>query len=48
MTTAVTEYRVYGLPIESKSYGMNDNGTLTIKGSPVVPSGIQLLERIQR
>jgi len=32
MTTAVTEYRVYGLPIESKSYGMNDNGTLTIKG----------------
>ena len=32
MTTAVKEYRVYGLPIESKSYGMNDNGTLTIKG----------------
>ena len=32
MTTAVKEYRVYGLPIEAKSYGMNDNGTLTIKG----------------
>ena len=32
MTTATLEYRVYGLPIESKSYGMNDNGTLTIIG----------------
>ncbi len=26
------EYRVYGLPIESKSYDMNDDGTLTIIG----------------
>lgn len=32
MTTAVTEYRVYGLPIESKSYDMEDDGTLTIIG----------------
>ena len=32
MTTAVTEYRVYGLPIESKSYDMEDDGTLTIVG----------------
>lgn len=32
MTTTVTEYRVYGLPIESKSYDMNDDGTLTIIG----------------
>lgn len=32
MTTATLEYRVYGLPIESKSYGMNDDGTLTIVG----------------
>lgn len=32
MTTAVTEYRVYGLPIESKSYDMNNDGTLTIIG----------------
>lgn len=26
------EYRVYGLPIESKSYDLNDDGTLTIIG----------------
>ena len=32
MTTTATEYRVYGLPIESKSYDMNDDGTLTIIG----------------
>ncbi|WP_296882132.1 hypothetical protein [uncultured Methanobrevibacter sp.] len=32
MTTAVKEYRVYGLPIEAKSYDMNDDGTLTIVG----------------
>lgn len=32
MTTATLEYRVYGLPIESKSYDMNDDGTLTIIG----------------
>lgn len=32
MTTEALEYRVYGLPIESKSYDMNDDGTLTIIG----------------
>lgn len=32
MTTATLEYRVYGLPIESKSYDMNEDGTLTIIG----------------
>jgi len=32
MTTEALEYRVYGLPIESKSYDMNDDGTLTITG----------------
>ena len=32
MTTATLEYRVYGLPIESKSYDLNDDGTLTIIG----------------
>ena len=31
MTEAI-EYRVYGLPIESKSYDLNDDGTLTITG----------------
>ena len=31
MTEAI-EYRVYGLPIESKSYDLNDDGTLTIIG----------------
>ena len=30
--TEVMEYRVYGLPIESKSYDLNDDGTLTIIG----------------
>ncbi|MBQ2636216.1 MAG: hypothetical protein IJG09_05920 [Methanobrevibacter sp.] len=32
MTTEALEYRVYGLPIESKSYDMNEDGTLTIIG----------------
>ena len=32
MTTATLEYRVYGLPIESKSVDTNDDGTLTIVG----------------
>ena len=32
MTTEALEYRVYGLPIEAKSYDMNDDGTLTIVG----------------
>ena len=32
MTTEALEYRVYGLPIESKSYDLNDDGTLTIIG----------------
>jgi len=32
MTTATLEYRVYGLPIESKSYNANEDGTLTIIG----------------
>lgn len=32
MTTEALEYRVYGLPIEAKSYDMNDDGTLTIIG----------------
>ena len=32
MTTATLEYRVYGVPIEAKAYGMNEDGTLTIKG----------------
>jgi len=30
--TEAMEYRVYGLPIESKSYDLNDDGTLTIIG----------------
>ena len=32
MTTEALEYRVYGLPIESKSYDLNDDGTLTLIG----------------
>ena len=32
MTPEALEYRVYGLPIEAKSYDMNDDGTLTIVG----------------
>lgn len=32
MTTEIMEYRVYGLPIESKSYDLNEDGTLTIIG----------------
>lgn len=32
MTTIATEYRVYGMPLETKSYDMNEDGTLTIIG----------------
>ena len=32
MSTETLEYRVYGLPIESKSYNTNEDGTLTIIG----------------
>ena len=32
MTTDILEYRVYGQPLETKSYDMNEDGTLTIVG----------------
>lgn len=32
MTTEALEYKVFGLPIEAKSYSLNDDNTLTIKG----------------
>lgn len=32
MSTAATTYRVYGLPLNAKSYDSNDDGTLTIIG----------------